>query len=307
MRIVVNTPAGNIGRPVVDQLLEAGHEVVIISRHPDKVAAATAKGAQLVRGSIDDPSTLDRALKGADVLFWLTPIVFDQPDYAAWAKQIAVLATESATRNDVERAVLISTVGAQPGSRSALLECMWTVEETFKAALPNVTVLRPGAFMENFLNNVHTIATAGMIFGRYPTTKKIPMVATRDVAEKATASLLEESDGSKLLELHGPEDLDQPTAARILSEVLGRPVKYVEVSAEQWRQGALGAGMPSFFIKLMLDMYGELQADRMERVQPRSASTTNTTTFKEFARAALKPAIEAEAAIVGSGATTASA
>ena len=61
MKIVINTPAGNVGRVVTDQLLQAKEEVVIISRHPEKVADLVARGASLVEGSIDDPLVLDRA------------------------------------------------------------------------------------------------------------------------------------------------------------------------------------------------------------------------------------------------------
>ncbi len=39
MRVVVNTPAGNIGRVVTDRLLSAGQAVTVISRHRDKVSS----------------------------------------------------------------------------------------------------------------------------------------------------------------------------------------------------------------------------------------------------------------------------
>ena len=300
MRIVVNMPAGNIGRLVVDTLLDANHDVVVISRHPEKVASATLRGAKLVEGSIDDRSTVDRAMKAADAVFWLTPIAFDRPDYARWAKQTGALAADAARRHSVRHAVVISTVGAQQGSKSELLECLWAVEQTFAASVSNVTVLRPGAFMENLLNNVGTIAGPGMIFGRYPTSKKIPMVATRDVAQRAVESLLQPGKGFRLLELHGPEDLDQGQVSRIVSGAIGRAVTYIEVPAEQARQGMLSAGMPGFFVDLMLDMYEELRAGRMEREQPRTAATTTRTTLDEFVRVVLKPAIVAETARFGS-------
>ncbi len=107
MRIVVNTPAGNIGRVVVERLLDAKHNVVIISRHPEKVAAATANGATLVRGSIDEDAVVERALEGADAMFWLTPIGFEPVDYMAWAKDTARRAASAAKRRSVRRAVVI--------------------------------------------------------------------------------------------------------------------------------------------------------------------------------------------------------
>jgi NAD(P)H-binding len=78
MRIVVNTPAGNIGQVVTEQLLEAQEDVGIISRHPSNVTDLVKQAAHLVEGSIDDVGVLDKALKGPDELFWLTPLAFDQ-------------------------------------------------------------------------------------------------------------------------------------------------------------------------------------------------------------------------------------
>ena len=69
MKIVVNSPAGNIGRVVTEQLLQAAEDVVIISRNPDKVAPLVERGARLVRGSIDNVQVLDHALEGAEAMF----------------------------------------------------------------------------------------------------------------------------------------------------------------------------------------------------------------------------------------------
>jgi uncharacterized protein YbjT (DUF2867 family) len=294
MKVVINTPTGNIGRRVVDALLNGKHEVTVISRDPNNVTDAVGRGAVLVHGSIDDPSVVDRALHGADALFWVTPIAFDQPDYVKWATDIGVAAADIARRNSVPRAVVLSTVGSQERSRSGFLECLWHVEQAFANAVPDVTVLRPGAFMENLLNNVSTIAGAGAIFGRYPASRKIPMVATRDIAEAVIEVLSRtRADGFRVFELHGPEDLDQTQVADVVGRVTGRQLRYQEVTEDQARQGMLGAGMPGFFVDLMMDMYAELQAGRMERSQTRTAMTTSKTTLDVFAREVLKPAIEA--------------
>ena len=57
---------------------------MIISRHPGKVADLVARGARVVEGSIDDPVVLDRALDGADALYWANPGNL-RPDYDDWS------------------------------------------------------------------------------------------------------------------------------------------------------------------------------------------------------------------------------
>ena len=293
MRIVVNTPAGNIGRVVVERLLDAKHKVVVISRHPDKVAAAVANGATLVRGSIDEDAVVDRALAGADALFWLTPIAFEPVDYMAWAKDIAQRAASAAGRRGVRRAVVISSIGAQHDSGVGPISCNPVIEKAFATAVPNVTVLRPGSFMENLLQHVGAIAHAGTMYTRYPTSMKIPWIATRDIAERAVRALTDErSTGSQMLELQGPEDLDQLQVASIVSEGIGRSVAAIEVTDEQAKQGMVGAGMPSAFADLLLEMYAGLASGRMQRTQARSAATSTPTTLLTFARQVLKPAVD---------------
>ena len=85
MRIVVATPSGNIGRAVVARVLDTLHDLVMVSRHPDKVSGLVAR---LVHGSLDDPAVLDDAMRGADALLWITPFVA-RADYMGWATQTA--------------------------------------------------------------------------------------------------------------------------------------------------------------------------------------------------------------------------
>jgi uncharacterized protein YbjT (DUF2867 family) len=73
MKVVINTPAGNIGRVVAQQLLDRGHELAIISRHPENCVRLVERGARLVEGSIDQREVLDKAFSGMDALFWVTP------------------------------------------------------------------------------------------------------------------------------------------------------------------------------------------------------------------------------------------
>jgi len=294
MRIVVNTPAGNIGHVVVDRLLEAKHEVVIISRHPEKVAPATAKGARLMRGSIDQESVVDRALEGADALFWLTPVAFEPVEYIRWATTIGERAEALAGRHAVPRAVVISSIGAQHDSGVGPVGCNAMIEQAFERAVPNVTVLRPGSFMENLLQHVGTIAQAGSMYTRYPISMGIPWIATRDIAERAVAALTDSaSKGHRLFELQGPEDLDQLQVASILSEAIERRITSIEVTDEQARRGMVAGGVPSRFADLLLEMYAALASGRMRRTQPRGAATSTPTTLLTFAREVLKPAVDA--------------
>ena len=293
MRIVINTPAGNIGRVVTEQLLQKGHELVIISRHPDKVHDFVRRGARLVVGSFDDAAVLDNAFSAADAVFWLTPLVFDQADFLGWARTMGQRAAEIAGRHHIQRAVLISSVGAQHEDGVGPIGCMPTIERAFAQHVPNVTVFRCGHFMENFLMSLDTIAQQGAIYSAYPANKKLPLVASRDIAQKAIEALLDSSwTGFKLQGVHGPEDITYTAATRLIGEAIGRPVNYVEVPVEAAKAAMVSAGMPPHIAALLGELYEGVHAGRVARAESRDASTTTQTTISQFAQHVLRPAIE---------------
>ena len=71
--IVVTTPTGNIGRSVVQHLLEAGEAIRVVVRDPTKLPPAVRDHVEVVEGSHGDAAVLERVLEGAEALFWLCP------------------------------------------------------------------------------------------------------------------------------------------------------------------------------------------------------------------------------------------
>jgi putative NADH-flavin reductase len=70
MRVTVFGPTGGLGRELIEQAAEAGHEVVAVARTPSALAALAARheGLTVMRGDVLMPGSLAEAVAGADAV-----------------------------------------------------------------------------------------------------------------------------------------------------------------------------------------------------------------------------------------------
>ncbi len=81
-------------------------------------------------------------------------------------------------------------------------------------------------------------------------TGKTSHTAREDQARTAAAVLASGVTENKIYTLTGPEALTTVETARIASEVLGKPIKIVQVTPEQLTAGMIAHGVPDFLAPL---------------------------------------------------------
>jgi uncharacterized protein YbjT (DUF2867 family) len=120
-----------------------------------------------------------------------------------------------------------------------------------------------------------------------------PTAATRDIAARAAGLLLDRSwTGVGSVPVLGPQDLSPDDKARIMSDVLGRSVRYQRQSLDDLAATLAGYGMGPAFVQGMVDLMRAKDEGLDDGVQ-RTPRTESPTTFRQWCEEVLAPAVRA--------------
>jgi uncharacterized protein YbjT (DUF2867 family) len=226
-RVLVTGATGNVGRHVASQLLAPNCSVRAMTRDPG--AANLPPGVEAVRGDLTDGASLDAALDGVDAVF----LVWTAPADAA-ADAIGRIARRA------ERVVLLTSPHKtahpffqQPNPIRGLHAGL---ERLIENSGLRWTFLRPGMIAANALLWWAPQIRAGDVvrwpYGAAPTAP----IHERDIAAVAVRALLEPGhDGAEYV-MTGPESLTQIEQVDTIGQVIGRSLRYEEISPEQARR-----------------------------------------------------------------------
>lgn len=149
--ILVAGGSGFVGAAVVRRLVAGGHDVAVMTAHPEESATRIrGLGAKAVRGDVLDPGSLEEAVRGArTVVQALTFPTFpvEKPRRRFTFEEFDHLGTErlvrAAARAGAERYVYVSGSGAAPDGEKSWYRAKWWGEESVRAAGLTHVILRP--------------------------------------------------------------------------------------------------------------------------------------------------------------------
>ena len=289
--LVVTTPTGHTGRHVVSQLLASGERVRVVARDPARLPAEVAARAEVVRGSTDDPAALAAALSGAEGVFWCVPQSNEQADlteyYLGFARPFAAALAGSSIR----RVVAVSSGGRGRAANAGPISALHEMEAMLEATGVHLRALRCGNFMENMLWQADPIKHRGVFLYPIPGDYQMPCCAVSDIATRAVELLRDRSwTGQAGAAVHGPADLSCGDMARTMTEVLGRPVRFQEVSGGAYKASLVEHGSSEAFAQGLVDMFAAV-AQGIYAAEPRTPDSTTPTTFEAWCAEVLRPAV----------------
>jgi uncharacterized protein YbjT (DUF2867 family) len=291
--ITVTTPNGRVGSNVLRLLLAGGEDVRVVSHNPDKLPQSVRDKCDVVVGSLDDMQMLKRGFDGAETVFWCIPQ--SSPgnlwDDAHTYHQRFAAAASAALAGSGARVVAISA-GRHGYDDHGIVAAFAAVEETLKASGVPIRHLRNAFFMENLRGCVPTIASPGAVFFNGPGDLPLPMVCIADVSMKAVQYLTDRSwHDQGHVAVHGPANVSFDEMAAVLSEVLDKPVRYVQVPDDVLIENLKRVGLPDGFARAYARLLTK-EALEAYAIEPRTPETTTPTTLREWATSFLLPAFK---------------
>jgi uncharacterized protein YbjT (DUF2867 family) len=210
--------------------------------------AALPAIAEVVAGDFTEPDSLDPALQGVRAVFllWTAPLA----TAAAVVERLA---------SDTRRVVFLSSPHQTPHpffqQPNPMARLHAEIERLIAAAGLESTFIRPGMFASNarfwWGPAIREGDAVRWPFGAAETAP----IDERDVAAVAARALYEDGHAGGDYVLTGPESLSQAEQVSVIGAVLGRQVRFEELSPEEFRRETAGT-WPGPVVEMLLAAWG---------------------------------------------------
>lgn len=234
--ILISGATGQQGGATARALAGKGFKLRALTRNPDSDAAkalASATGAELVKGELDDEASLKAALAGAWGAYgvqntWTAGVEGEEAQGHRFAK--------AARAAGVQHYVYASVASADRKTGIPHFDNKSRVEDTVRSlGFPSYAIIRPVFFMENlpspwFLNGDKLVSTLD------PKTV-LQMIAVADIGQYGALAFTDERFKNLELDIAG-DAVTLPQAAEVLSVALGRTIEYLRIPISEVRKNS---------------------------------------------------------------------
>ena len=220
-KILVTSAAGHTGIPTVKQLLSRGFPVrAFVRRRDARSEALRAAGAEIFVGDLLDFRDLERALSGVQRAYHCPPFA----PHALPSTMLFALAAEQAK---LEVVALMTAWNPHPTHHSHFTRELWIAQNVARW-MPTVGVIHinPGMFAFPYFLDVATIRHLGLLLLPFGAGLNAPP-ANEDIAAVVAHALARPASHiGRRYRPTGPQLISPQQSADVMSQVLGRRVRY---------------------------------------------------------------------------------
>ncbi|MGB6122035.1 MAG: NmrA/HSCARG family protein, partial [Bacteroidota bacterium] len=236
-KVLVTGATGQQGGATARELLAKGFAVRAMTRNPgsEKAAALGKLGAEVVKGDLDDRSSLEEALKGVWGAFavqntWEAGVEGEETQGKLFA--------EVAKSAGVQHFVYASVGSADRKTGIPHFDNKWRVEEKIRSlGFPSYTIIRPVFFMDNLTSPWFkpAIDEGNLAVGVKPETV-VQMIAVDDIGKYgAWAFENQKALNGAAIDIAG-DAMTMPEAAKVISSASGKQTGFFQVPIEEVRK-----------------------------------------------------------------------
>jgi uncharacterized protein YbjT (DUF2867 family) len=260
--------------------------VTVVTRDAKKARSHERQGAKVAVVDVLDVAALRRVYAQGRRLFMLNPPAAPDTDIDAVERTSAQALLAALDGSGLEKIVVASTYGAQPGDHVADLSVLYELELGLATQPIPAAILRSAYYLSNWDYALETARDQGVVPSFFPADFKLPMVAPHDIGEVA-ARLMTEPPQRGLFYVEGPEAYSPTDVAEAFAEVLKRPVEVDVVPREQWIQtfGTMG------FSPSAAQSYANMTAVTVERCERPKNPIRGATSLPSYVRQLLSQSI----------------
>jgi uncharacterized protein YbjT (DUF2867 family) len=234
MKIAITGGTGFIGKHLTQELVQRGHQVVVISRglYTRGKGMSANENISAVRANVTDTDELTRAFAGCTAV---VQCAGTSEDPSQTFEQVhvdgALSAVTAAKQAGVQKFVLVSYLRARLDVRSAYLRTKSEGEEIVRQSGLNYTILKAGLVYgqgDHLLNNLGKLLRKLPVFATVGVREKtVRLVAVEDLVAVIHAALTDDRLSRRTVAVLGPEEFTFSVAARRIANALGKPALIV--------------------------------------------------------------------------------
>ncbi len=244
MSIVVTGATGNLGRFVIEGLLEKvpADQITAVVRDEAKAAGFAARGVKIAVADYNQPETFDGVLSAGDKVLLISSSEVHLDRVAQ--HQVVIDAAKAA-------GVSLLAYTSAPGSLTASLadDHRATEKVILESGLP-YTLLRNSWYNENYTENLAPVLEYNAVV-QAAGDGRVASAARADYAAAAVAVLTGEGHENKTYELSGDTAWSYAEYAAEVSKQTGKEIGYNAVPAATYVGILTGAGVPEFMAVIL--------------------------------------------------------
>lgn len=231
---IVLGATGHVGSATAETLLKQGEAVTVVTRAPDRAEALRKLGAEIAVADVHDVETMRNVFRFGKRLFLLNPPAAPDTDTDRTEKETARCLLAAFDGSGLEKVVVESTYGVQPGDALGDLNTLYELEQGLAAQPIPFSVIRAAYYMSNWDMMVTPARENGVLPTMYPADLAIPMVAPVDLGRVAAGLLTEPAERTDIHYVEGPDRYSSTDVANAFAEALGRSVTLAVTPRDQW-------------------------------------------------------------------------